>query len=128
MIEIRPTTKADCDEFFDNPPPYRIRAHTGLSDGKVVAIGGIGFPPTGSAVAFANLSEFARQYQGGLVLHRFARRIIADAKASGIKRLIANVDDPPTFGNAEPQVAERWLKRLGFEPLTDDKTVWLWRQ
>ena len=61
MFEIRPTTKADCDAFFEVPVPYRIKAITGIWDGKVVAIGGLGFPPDSPPLAFANLTEFARQ-------------------------------------------------------------------
>jgi N-acetylglutamate synthase-like GNAT family acetyltransferase len=120
LIEIRPTTKADCLAFYKSEPPYRIKANTGLLDGEVVAIGGLGFLPDGRVMAFADLTEPAREIQGGLILHRFARRAIADAKASGVKRLIAQKDD-------SVPAAERWLKRLGFEPLDDDRMLWLWR-
>jgi N-acetylglutamate synthase-like GNAT family acetyltransferase len=121
LLEIRPTTKADCDAFYNKAPPYRIKAHTGLWNGEIVAIGGLGFEPGGKVVAFADLKEISRQVQGGLVLHRMARRIIADAKAAGIRRLVAQMDE-------NIPAAERWLKRLGFEPLTQDKVFWQWRQ
>jgi hypothetical protein len=121
LYEVRPTTKADCDAFYRRALPYRIKAYSGLDGGEVIAIGGLGFLPDGKVTAFADLNDHARSVQGGLVLHRIARRVLDEAKAAGIGRLIAQLDDTIP-------AAERWLRRLGFEPLTpNDKAIWIWR-
>ena len=120
-FRIAPTTRADCEAFYGKELPYRIKAYTGFIDDEVVAIGGLGFPPDSPAVGFADLKESARQWPYAVELHRFALRVIKEAKAAGVPRIVAKAD-------ASVEAAERWLKRLGFEPLTDDRTIWEWRQ
>lgn len=119
-FRVAPTTKADCEAFYGKELPYRIRAYTGFIDGEVVAIGGLGFPPEGSAVGFADMKETARQWPYAVELHRFALRVIKEAKEAGVPRIIAKADE-------SIEAAERWLRRLGFEPLTPDRTIWEWR-
>lgn len=120
MFSIRPTTLADCEAFYGRELPYRIKAYTGLIDGEVVCIGGLGFPHDGT-IAFADMKEAVRQWPYAVELHRFARRVIAEAKAAGVNRIVARAD-------ASIEAAGRWLKRLGFEPLTSDGTLWVWRR
>jgi hypothetical protein len=121
LFAIRPTTRADCEAFYGKALPYRIKAYTGLIDGEVVAIGGLGFPPEGPAIGFADLKDIARQWPYAVELHRFARRVIAEAKAAGVPRIVAMAD-------TSIEAAASWLKRLGFEPLTDEGTLFIWRQ
>ena len=121
MFAIRPTTRADCEAFYGKALPYRIKAYTGLIDGEVVAIGGLGFPPEGPAIGFADLKDIARQWPYAVELHRFARRVIAEAKAAGVPRIVAKAD-------TSIEAAARWLKRLGFEPLNGEGTLFIWRR
>ena len=121
MFAIRPTTRADCEAFYGKALPYRIKAYTGLIDDEVVAIGGLGFPPEGPAIGFADLKDIARQWPYAVELHRFARRVLAEAKAAGVPRIVAKAD-------TSIEAAARWLKRLGFEPLNGEGTLFIWRQ
>ena len=121
MFAIRPTTKADCEAFYGKALPYRIKAYTGVIDGEVVAIGGLGFPPDGPAIGFADLKDIARQWPYAVELHRFARRVIAEAKAAGVPRIVAKAD-------TSIEAAARWLERLGFEPPNGEGTLFIWRQ
>ena len=121
MFAIRPTTKADCEAFYGKALPYRIKAYTGLIDDEVVAIGGLGFPPEGPAVGFADLKDIARQWPYAVELHRFARKVIAEAKAAGVPRIVAKAD-------TSIEAAARWLRRLGFEPLNGEGTLFIWRR
>jgi hypothetical protein len=118
-FRIAPTTKADCEAFYGKELPYRIKAYTGFIDDEVVAIGGLGFPPEGPTIGFADMKETARQWPYAVELHRFARRVIKEAKEAGVPRIVASAD-------TSIEAAERWLKRLGFEHLNG--TIWVWRQ
>jgi hypothetical protein len=119
MLEIRPTTAADCEAFYGRALPYRIKAYTGLLNGEIIAIGGIGYPSGKPLVAFADLTAAARAHP--LSLHRFARMVLAEAKAAGAWRIVAKLD-------AAQPAAERWLTRLGFTPMDiNDKAVWTWQ-
>lgn len=120
-VTIEPTTSTDVAEFFPSDPPFRIRALTARLDGKVIGIGGITYRPDGIALAFLECSEeHCRKYPKRL--HATAKRVIDEAKAAGIKRIIAKVD-----GSRERAAA--WLKRLGFEPIgeTDGQQVYQWQ-
>jgi hypothetical protein len=121
LFAIRPTTKADCEAFYGKALPYRIKAYTGLIGDEVVAIGGLGFPPEGPAVGLADLQDIARPWPDAVELHRFARRVIAEAKAAGVPRIVAKAD-------TSIEAAARWLRRLGFEPLNGEGTLFIWRR
>lgn len=116
---IRPTTQADCEAFYGRELPYRIKAYTGFIGDEVVCIGGLGFPTDGPTIAFADMKEAARQWPYAVELHRFARRVIKEAKEAGVSRIVASAD-------VNIEAAERWLKRLGFEHLNG--SIWIWRQ
>jgi hypothetical protein len=50
QIEIPPTVAADIAELASvAAPPFRIKTLTGVLDGKVIGIGGVGFPDDGTA-------------------------------------------------------------------------------
>lgn len=117
--DVRPTVQADVDEFLGRPLPYRAQAFTGRVDGEIKGIGGIAYLPDGTAVAFLHLAKDANRY--AITLHKTARAIIAEAKKRGIRKLTAQADP------AQP-TAERWLARLGFEPVAiDGERVWIWQ-
>lgn len=118
-IELRPTTQADVDEFLKRPSPYRIRAFTGWVDGEIKGIGGLAYLPDGTALAFLELAEGARRY--AVTLHKAALRTIEEAKARGVRKIVAQAD-------TSYSTAERWLTRLGFEPVEiDGQKVYLWQ-
>lgn len=120
-VSIEPTTKEDVAEFFPDAPPFRIRALTARLDGEVIGIGGVTFRPDGIALAFLECDEeHCRKYPKRL--HATARRVIAEAKAAGIKRIIAKAD-----GAREKAAA--WLERLGFKKIgeVDGEQVFEWQ-
>ena len=114
MFAIRPTTRADCEAFYGKALPYRIKAYTGLIDDEVVAIGGLGFPPDGPAIGFADMKDVARQWPYAVELHRFARKVIAEAKAAGVPLTVNRVGsmwtafftDQPVFDYASAKKAD----------------------
>lgn len=118
--ELRPATANDVAAFIGRPFPYRVRAFTGVVGNDIKGIGGLAFLPDGTALAFLHLAEGAERY--AVTLHRAALKVIETAKARGIGRIVAQADTTkPT--------AERWLARLGFEPVPiDGERVWLWQK
>ena len=114
-IEVRPTVAADLPALTSEPLPFRIKALTAVQDGAIIGIGGIGFTPAGDVVAFAELTPAERTAK--VTLHRTARRVLAEARAAGIREIIASAD--PTFA-----AAQRWLARLGFTPIGG--RLWRW--
>lgn len=114
---VRPAVASDFSKF-NAKLPYRVRATTGLLDGEVVAVGGIAYLPDGTHGAFFLADEKARTYP--VALHKTALQVLQNAKELGIKKLVALAD--PKIG-----AAERWLARLGFEPVTlEDQVFWIW--
>lgn len=104
-VTIRPTVPEDLHELVPDGWPYRARAYTGLVDGRVIGIGGIGVLPGKCFIAFAHLTDEARQYP--VALHKTALKTIAEAKERGARRIMAIPD-------ASVPAAGAWLERLGF--------------
>jgi hypothetical protein len=120
QIILRPTTPADIDAFIARPIPYRARAYTAWLGDKILGIGGIAVLPDGTALAFLELADGANRY--AVTLHKAALKTIEDAKARGIRRIVAQPD------TSQP-TAKRWLARLGFEPITiDNEEIYLWQR
>lgn len=124
-VTIRPTIPADLAAVIGEPLPYRIRALTVEIDGKVMGIGGIGFPPDGPVVAFVQAASEAKHYP--VTFHRAGLAAMRMIRESGLPRVVATTDaDPPDNAGV------RWLKRLGFrEAGTDfqdhaDKLIFVW--
>jgi hypothetical protein len=116
----RPAVLGDFLKIYGTPPDYRVRAIAGEVGGEVIAVGGIAFLPNGSHVAFLRADDKARQFP--MALHKAGLFIIKEARRLGIKRLVAYAEDGI-------EAAERWLKRLGFEPAEyDGQEVWVWEQ
>ena len=116
MVEIRPTVSSDLAQISTEPLPFRIKAMTGLVDGRVIGVAGIGYRPDGTILAFAELTEEARAHR--FALHRASVKFLAGLRAQGVKRLVATAD--PEFA-----AAQRWLQRLGFVRQEDER-VWVW--
>lgn len=117
MIAIRPAVEADFVALAGEPPPVRVRAWTGADGDMVLGVGGLAFVE-GAVVGFAELSPEARAHP--VALHRTALRFLARARAMGIRRIVAHAAD-------DVAAAERWLLRLGFEPVeVDGKRVFQW--
>lgn len=111
----------DGRDRLGNLPPFRIKALTGILDGRVIGIAGVGFPADGVVIAFADLTDAVRAHR--FALHRAALRFLAQVGSSGIARLVAT-SDPHSV------VAGRWLKRLGFSfshaDVLTERSVWVW--
>ena len=117
MIEIVPATFED----YPSQPPYRSRAIVVKKDGRVIGIGGLGFPPHMPPVLWSDISDELRALP--VTLHRTGLRFIDEARAQGVRIMYATTD-------AEFEAAERWIRRLGFEQtgeVQDGKKVWVWR-
>ena len=116
MIEVALATADD----FDKPPPYRCRAYAVKKDGRVVGIGGLGFPQGGPVWMWAEITDELRAHP--VALHKVGKRVVADAEAMGIRRMYATT----AMGF---DAAERWIKRLGFTEAAETvegKKVHVW--
>lgn len=117
--DLRPTTAADVLAFLGRPFPYRARAYTGWLGDTILGIGGIAELPDGTALAFLHIAEGTERY--AVSLHKAALKIIADAKARGVRTIVAQADP-------DRDTPPRWLTRLGFEPIAiDGETIWKWQ-
>lgn len=108
MIELRPARLGDFESVCGRPLPFRVKAWTGVVDDEPIGMGGIGFQPDGTHVAFLCVKDGARRYR--VMLHKAALLTLSEAKRLGIKKLVALAD--PEIEQAEP-----WLLRLGFKPV-----------
>lgn len=119
-VTVRPATGADF-EAFDRPlPPFRVRAWAAEIDGRVIGLGGLGFPPGGPPLAWVDIDEEARGYP--VALHKTGRAFMAYVRELGIPRVVATCDP-------QSEAANRWLRRLGFTDtglLADDRKVYAW--
>lgn len=106
-VTLRPTLAADLALFTDRLP-HRIQAITAELDGRILGVGGIGFRPDGTVIAFAEITDEGRKYPAGI--HR-AGRMAMD--------MIRRARVPVVVAEAQPgnPAAERWLERLGFRPV-----------
>jgi hypothetical protein len=106
-------TEADFAEYTrmlfgqPSPVPMRTRAFVARLDGRILGIGGIGFMPDGTRIAFCDLTKEA--YKFPVTMHKAARRTMDLAMKLGIKRLVATTE-------TNHPAAHRWLARLDFAP------------
>lgn len=107
-VVLRPTRPDDLPHVIGEPLPYRIWAITGEVEGRVLGVGGLTFFPDGVVRVFAALTDEARTYK--VTLHKAALRVLAMARAAGYRRMV-------TYADPDIEAAERWLERLGFEPV-----------
>lgn len=119
-VTFRPTRAEDLPACIGEPLPFRIRAITALAGDQVIAIGGIGYKPDGTVVAFAQLNDPMRLYPAAI--HRAGILGMALIRASGVPLVIAEAqpDNPAT---------ERWLLYHGFVPIEiGDAMAFVWRR
>ena len=115
-VHLRPATAADMAALFDRPVPCRVRAIAAEGGGQLLGVGGIGYRADGVVVAFAQISAEGRKYPAAI--HRAGRAAMWMMRDSGVATVVAEAqpDNP---------AAERWLKRLGFEP---EGACFVWRR
>ena len=119
-VTLRPTIAADLPFCIAESLPYRIQCITALAGGKVIGIGGLGYRPDGTVIAFAQITDEMRNYPQAI--HR--------AGIAGMK-LIRDSRVPTVLAEAQEDnpAAERWLLRLGFrETLIDGRRGFVWRR
>lgn len=119
-VGFRPTVAADLPQVIGQALPHRIKALTAHVDDRVLGIGGIGYRPDGTVVAFVQMNEEARRYP--LAIHRAGLAAMEMIRRSGEPVVVAEAQR----GNP---AAERWLLRLGFKPFEiGSETVFVWRR
>lgn len=116
MIETVIATPDD----FAAPPPYRCLAYAVKKDGRVIGLGGLGFPSKLPVFMWAEITDELRALP--VTLHKVGKRVVDEARNMGIKVMFATTEEG--F-----DAAERWIKRLGFTAtgeVTDGKKVHVW--
>lgn len=117
-VTLRPTIAADLPHVIGEPLPHRIRAITALAGDRVLGVGGIGFRPDGTVIAFVSMLEEGRRYPAAI--HRAGLLAMKMIRESGVPRVVAEAqpDNP---------AAEPWLLRLGFCPVDiDGHKAYVW--
>ena len=123
-VILRPTIASDLSSVIGEPLPFRIKALTVVIDGKVMGVGGIGFPPGGPVVAFVQQAPGATMYP--VTFHRAGLAAMRMIRESGAPHVVATTDADPDGAGV------RWLKRLGFVEARAEfqdipgKTVFVW--
>lgn len=89
-------------------------------DGEIIGYGGLIYR-NGQVAAVMDMKPDAARLR--VSIHRAGKMLLALARRRGIAEVVALRD--PNYGTSD-----RWLSRLGFEPVADtsDGEVWLWRQ
>lgn len=106
-VTLRPTVAADLPFLIDRPLPHRIQAITALAGDKVIGIGGIGFLPDGTVLAFVEMAPEARKYP--VAIHRAGLMAMDMIRRSRAQVVVAET--------SLADLGERWLVRLGFAPV-----------
>jgi hypothetical protein len=116
-VTLRPTVLQDFLDLQGAPPIALTRCVSAMRGDRLVGLGGLIFLPSGVVAASAVLTEEART-SCKVTLHRAGLQIMRMARSLGLRRVVAF----PEQGNP---VAERWLLRLGFEPVENGEGfVW----
>lgn len=119
-VVLRPTVAADLPFCIGVPLPHRIRAITAVAGDKVIGIGGIGYRPDGTVVAFVTMNEEARLYPAAI--HRAGLMAMDMIRACRVPMVVAEAQE-------DNPAAERWLLRLGFcRILIDGAAAFVWRR
>jgi len=117
-VTIRHATRADIDQFIDEPLPWRVRGWAVENDGELLGVGGFAYQPSDVIAAFVLKKPGAEKY--AVSLHRAGLMAMREAKRLGYRRVVA------LAAKTNP-AAERWLDRLGFKPvMVDGETAWVW--
>lgn len=119
-VRFRPAIAADVRTLTDQELPHRIKAITATLDGEVIGIGGLGYCPDGTVIAFAEIGEKLRQYPAAV--HRAGKLGMALIRASGVALVVAEAQP----GNP---AAERWLRHFGFQSTEfAGRKAFVWRR
>ena len=105
-VEFRPASIADVMSYAGRLPHTQCRVWAGLVDGKVVALGGYTYLPSGVVVAFLDADEIVRQ-KCKLSLLKAAKTVLRDAKSRGLSVIHAEA-------GSGIEAAVPFLKHLGF--------------
>ena len=103
-VVVRPATKEDIDTFSDMTGKPTTKAFVAELDGRIIALWGIALV-RGRWFVFCDLTEESRPYK--MTMMRAGKRLIAEARRSGIQYIYADADT-----NEPGSIA--WLHSLGF--------------
>lgn len=106
-VTLRPTIAEDLPHVIGEDLPHRIRAITALAGDQVLGVGGIGYRPDGTVIAFVAMLDEARKYP--VAIHRAGLLAMEMIRGSGVPLVVAEAQ-------ANNPAAEPWLLRLGFKP------------
>lgn len=119
-IVLRPTIPQDLASCVFEPLPHRIKAISAVAGDRVLGIGGIGFRPDGTVVAFAQITPELRQYP--VALHRAGVAGMRLIRESGLPLIVAEADP-------NNPAAERWLLHFGFRKIkVGAREAFAWRR
>lgn len=123
-VSFRPTVAADLALITHEPLPHRIKAITAVipdDEGeRVIGLGGIGYRPDGTVIAFAQFTDAMRKYPAAV--HRAGLLGMGIIRRSGAPIVVAQAQP----GNP---AAERWLERFGFVRIeTPEGAAYVWRR
>ena len=119
MVEIRPATQKDAEEFYGKSPMYSMRAYVSVIGGKVVGIGGV-CRQEGHMVAFSEMRPEMREHKKDII--RGYRKIfeiiqgyntvfaVANPNEKHAKKLITRLGFVLTEINREGEEVYRWHK------------------
>jgi len=106
-VEIVPASADDVQSIVGKPD-WRVRGLAAKLNGEVLGVGGVTYLNDGTVGAFVAMKPEARKYP--VAIHRAGLKMVEMFKSLGLHRVVALADE-----NIEP--AERWLMKLGFEPV-----------
>lgn len=111
-VVVRPAQPEDFLALASRLPPVRVRGYAGIEDGRVIAVGGVAHVGDGVFQAFFDTADPDAPKRYPVTLCRAAVRVLRDARAAGIPRVVA-------FAQEGVEGAERFLLRLGFVAAAD---------
>lgn len=127
-VILRPTVPSDLAAVIGEALPFRIKALTAtlpLEEGgeKILGIGGIAYPPSGTPIAFVQQAPEAKSYP--VAFHRAGLAAMKMIRESRVREVVATCD-------LDNLTAGRWLCRLGFVPAdmqnVPNKLIWFWNR
>ena len=103
MVEIRPATQKDVEEFYGKKPMYSMRAYVSEIAGKVVGIAGV-CRQDGHMVAFSEMKPEMREHKKDII--RGYRKLFEIIQGYNTVFAVANRDE---------KLAKKMIIKLGFE-------------